>query len=371
MKTADVGLQRQILSLDRGMLRNPEQLIRDNMGHAPGKQNMDWFERITGFVEGPYRWTQEHLCVEDGHLISQSDGSRHRIGRFEMISLGALRDMSARSCGSISLVRPVVGNARTLHCDAENAGATFQVASQFNALEMIGPDITPEHGVTRYAVDRTQGPACAMAAGAGTIWRNYLVPVAGGYGQTEERQLNSLGALGNALSEALGMPVSALWSMRNGYALCTAEGLRAIAQLLSVSDDAHRDWLRGLVCVGWHRDVDVTDLPPTSRHQVSQVYCAALPVAYSRVPTPAWEPFARLILEASYEATLRAASIHAASGGSNRVLLTGLGAGAFGNEPNWIADALDHALARVASAGLEVLLVGYQGIPAHFQRYHR
>ena len=45
------------------------------------------------------------------------------------------------------------------------------MASQFNLLEMTGPEITPEDGVTRYAHDRTQGPACAIAAGAATVYR--------------------------------------------------------------------------------------------------------------------------------------------------------------------------------------------------------
>ena len=48
----------------------------------------------------------------------------------------------------------------------ENAGALFQVASQLNLLEMTGPEVTPEDGVTIYQDDRTQGPACAIAAGA-------------------------------------------------------------------------------------------------------------------------------------------------------------------------------------------------------------
>ncbi len=90
---------------------------------------VDWFERIAGFVEGPYHWTQERLHVEDGHLISQRDGSRHRIGRFEMISLAALREMSSHTGRSDVQVRPVIGDARALHADATNAGATFQVAT--------------------------------------------------------------------------------------------------------------------------------------------------------------------------------------------------------------------------------------------------
>jgi hypothetical protein len=37
----------------------------------------------------------------------------------------------------------------------------------------------PEQGVGRYENDFTQGPACAVSAGAGTIYRNYWVPVNG------------------------------------------------------------------------------------------------------------------------------------------------------------------------------------------------
>jgi len=62
-----------------------------------------------------------------------------------------------------------------LHCDIENTNALFQAASQFNLLEMIVPHISPEQGVDRYENDFTQGPACAIACGAGTIYRNYFV----------------------------------------------------------------------------------------------------------------------------------------------------------------------------------------------------
>ena len=45
---------------------------------------------------------------------------------------------------------------------------------------MIGPHVSPLAGVTRYVYDRTQGPACALSCPAGTIYRNYLVPVPAG-----------------------------------------------------------------------------------------------------------------------------------------------------------------------------------------------
>lgn len=68
----------------------------------------------------------------------------------------------------------VVGCAKTLHLNPRHRGAVFQVASQFNCLEMVGPGSAPEGGVTCYAKDHTQGPACAMACPAATVYRNYF-----------------------------------------------------------------------------------------------------------------------------------------------------------------------------------------------------
>ena len=81
---------------------------------------------------------------------------------------------------------------------------------------MVGPTVTPELGVTRYKDDPTQGPACAIAAGAATIYRNYFAPVDGSHGQTTKRQLDGLADLGASLSAALNQPLNALWRMQNG-----------------------------------------------------------------------------------------------------------------------------------------------------------
>jgi hypothetical protein len=221
---------------------------------------------------------------------------------------------------------------------------------------MTGPSVTPEDGVTRYAGDPTQGPACAMAAGAATIYRNYFAPVEGEPGQTRERQLDALRALGAALSSRLGRPVAELWSMRNGYALCTQGGLDAIASLLTECDDHERDELRSQLAIGVHRDVEVTDVRE-KRRLVSQAFCSALPVAYGEGRRSAWEAFARLVLEASYEATRLVAVERSLAGGSNTVLLTRVGGGVFGNADEWIDDAIVRALGIVKCAGLDVRLV--------------
>ena len=46
--------------------------------------------------------------------------------------------------------------------------------------------------ITLYENDLTQGPACALATGAATVYRNYFVHVNGKSGQTTNNQINTL-----------------------------------------------------------------------------------------------------------------------------------------------------------------------------------
>lgn len=323
---------------------------------------MDWFERLTGFRESNYADTRAKLKVKGRELTSLVNGKSYGIGELELVSLQALRERSAclsRPEGHLRL-EVVRGGARQMHRLPANAGALFQVASQFNLLEMTGPGVTPEDGVTCYQGDSTQGPACAIAAGAATIYRNYFVPVGDSYGQTATRQLDGLADVGEALAADLNRPVEALWRMTNGYALCTRVGLDAIAKHLEGMQPDQLDTLRGRLRVGVHGDVEVTDAEGTQRARVSQVFCSALPVAYSGVPSVPWKPFASLVLEAAYEATLLAAVLNKQRGMSNVVLLTRLGGGAFGNEDDWIDAAIRRALTTMSRFELDVKLVSYR-----------
>jgi len=160
--------------------------------------------------------------------------------------------------------------------------------------------------------------------------------------------------------------VHSLWTMRNGYALCTPDGLAAIGKLLREVPADSMDRLRGRLAIGLHHDVDVTDASGPDRPRVSQAFCSALPVAYTRIAPPAWEPFARLVLEAAYEATLLAAVERNRQGRSPTVLLTRLGGGAFGNDDRWIDDAILRALGLVEFSGLDVRLVSFGNVHASF-----
>ncbi len=323
---------------------------------------MDWFETLMGFREESYASAKAKMKAEGGRLYSLITGKSYQIGTFELISLDTLRQKTLTTAPfpRKSNVSIVIGDVRKLHRLQDNAGALFQVASQFNMLEMISPDVTPKEGVTRYQLDPTQGPACAIAAGAGTIYRNYFVPVGNSEGQTAERQLDGLAGIGTELSAALGLPVSDLWRMKNGYALATSpQGLKAIGEHLAAASADRLDELRGKLRIGLHLGVQVTDGKDGRGPIISQAYCSALPVAYCSHRSEVWEPFARLVLEAAYEATLRAAVIEARAGNSRTVFLTLLGGGAFGNRNEWIFDAIRWAFSRMVDFGLDVKIVSY------------
>ena len=179
---------------------------------------MTWFEALTGFAESTPEQVRQKLRVDGETLTSLVNGRAMACGRLETPSLAELRQRVRTNGPDGGNVGAGSGrDVQALHADASNAGALFQVASQFNLLEMVSPRVTPEQGVGIYEGDHTQGPACAVAAGAGTIYRNYFAPVDGQVGQSEAHQIDCLADIGRALGNASGDR----WQMQNGYALAS------------------------------------------------------------------------------------------------------------------------------------------------------
>jgi hypothetical protein len=285
-------------------------------------------------------------------------------GQLETPSLAELRNRALdynTHQGPLEL-REVVGDVIQLHTDEANAGALFQVASQFNLLEMVSPSVSPEEGVDIYEHDHTQGPACSISAGAGTIYRNYFANVNGQIGQSSSNQIDCL----NELGRALGNTNQRLWEMRNGYALASQKGLYEISRVLNSKSEAELDALRQRLRIGiqWNTQVTLNDC----RHLVTQVFCSAMPVAYSRQSAHLWGPFAKLVLEAAYEATLYTAVINSTLTNSRKVFLTLLGGGAFGNETDWILAAIDRSLHLFSDSGLDIAIVSYGSSKSHIRK---
>ncbi len=239
---------------------------------------MRWFHDLTGLPDDRPATVRAAITPEGEWLHCRANGRRLRAGR---LTTPALAELRGPPTGSAPMhFAEVVGDVAALHADPANAGAVFQVASQFNLLEMIGPHVTPEQGIAGYAHDLTQGRACAMACAAGTIWRNYLLPLGDQIGQSASRQIDTMADLGTTLGNGSG----ALWQMRNGYLLPQPGALPRITAALSGREAALRDLIR----IGLQAETEVT--LPGAGHCVTQVYASALPVAYGGGHMAEWQP---------------------------------------------------------------------------------
>eukprot|EP00035_Acanthoeca_spectabilis_P005513 m.114555 g.114555 ORF g.114555 m.114555 type:complete len:217 (+) comp13057_c0_seq1:54-704(+) len=149
----------------------------------------DWFVSTFGVSERAilretgFEGVRQVFSMEGETLLSRINNRRFEVGRWEQLSLADLRSrvQAATAAAAASAVAAAAAgenqgpsedlhggactvlsddtasfrnlgkaNATTLHQDGKNEGAVFQVASQFNCLEMVGPGVTPEHGVTIY-----------------------------------------------------------------------------------------------------------------------------------------------------------------------------------------------------------------------------
>jgi hypothetical protein len=386
-----------------------------------------WFQRVFGFEEqegerGDYDATQRRLqqmqLPGNETILKRSDGTLLHCGLFELPTLPEMRQQcrelltrvnkeqqqqaSSRTTsngttkklptthphdilfGPIRAANMIV-DAYSLHAYPDAAGSIIQAASQFNCLEFPSPSVIPEKGITNYCFDRTQGPACAIACGAGTAYRNYLTKVvvddngATTIGQRRHSQINTLDDILTTLQSYRPdrkQPIQ----VRNGYANAKSSSLDE----WNVVIRQHADELRNLLKVGIQRHTQVTSLLPDQEVLVTQLYCSAIPVAYSQASDRAWEPMARLVLEGCYEITLLAgvrealekalAAVTAPPPGQSsespvpptRVFLTLVGGGVFGNDLEWIWSAIDRAFRIVTDdygVALEVTFVHYSETP--------
>jgi hypothetical protein len=344
----------------------------------------DWFERLFGFTEESKAVVHEFLQVKGSSMQSLVNDAKFNIGTFSTPSLAELR---ARNQGNLEKfpgqlrVSILKGDVSAFMAEEANRHAVFQVASQFNCLEFPGPRTTPEQGVTNYVFDKTQGPCCSIACGAGTVYRNYFVPISLSsqttqLGQSKAHQLNNLKDislfLGNEEGVATRSPrrkTYAYFDSSAGYTMATREGLAALNAKLQSCGVKGVEKAKSLLKIGIQTDVQVTsknwgNVQVRKKLQtVTQVFGSACSVAYSEGSAKSWAPFASLILDASYEATLwialESALRHSGQGGSNKVFLTLLGGGVFGNSFDWIANAIGKAVKKFTNTGLDVRIVFY------------
>ena len=342
-----------------------------------------WFEHLFGFEEKTVgqqpgmigvNMTAVRNCFEldnQNHTLeSRINGEKYGCGTFTTPTLDSLRQqvnsIDFSSLGQTTLSH-IAGDSFDLHSDPRYRDATFQAASQFNCLEFPSPHSTPESGVTNYVGDRTQGPACALAAPFGTIYRNYFVEYNGQIGQSTGNQINNL----DNVLDLLG--ATTLINVNNGYTSSDTSRMTTFNQIGLLNDLDVYETALGLLKVGVHSNVEVpwkagqprfVLAPKEERQNVTQVYCSGLALGqYTNVSTDLWASLAKLVLKASYEATLLTAALERNAGrGNGTVLLTLIGGGVFGNKLEWIAEAISHAISKCKNMGLTVIVTHYGSI---------
>jgi len=294
---------------------------------------MDWFEKIFGFKE-TLNSIDENIIINNEKLFSKYNNTEFHMGTLEVISIGDLRKKLPEPTWVMN-VSSVIGDIAAIHEDYPDA--TIQVASQFNLLEMMSPKNHSGQGITKYIFDRTQGPICAMKCAAGTLYRNYFTQI-------------------DTLSKIKSLFPDHYWDMINGYALFQKNDLLKLNNLIQNNHLIQEKIIANLE-VGIQWDTEVIGF----NHNVTQVYCSAIPVSYHNgIHSSEFAPFAKLILEATYEAAFMAAVLNEKS---NKLFLTFVGGGAFGNDMEWILSAIEKNLKKFEDFELDVVLVSYGSVP--------
>ena len=315
-----------------------------------------WFEELVGFHEENPDQVRSNLDLKGEYILSRVNGKKIKCGSLSIPSLKELQESNAdlKSYNTQIEVSEIISDANAIHLDQANNQSVVQAASQFNLLEMVSPDVTPEEGVDLYEDDFTQGPACAIACGAGTIYRNYFVNVNGQIGQTASNQINCL----SELKEEFDHEIQNYFQVVNGYAFVDQDDLLRIGNRIAHSSEDQYERLKGKLKIGvqWNTEVTLT----TKGHEVTQVYCSALPIGYASIPPSIWEPFARLILSATYEATFHVALMNYERTGNHKLFLTLVGGGVFGNKIEWIVDAIKNSLNKFKNTPISVLIVSFR-----------
>lgn len=245
--------------------------------------------------------------------------------------------------------------------DPAYEGATFQVASNFNALE--GSSVSCMPLVEEYVYDNTQGPRASISCLAATLLRKYYA-----FYKDDTAPENWSQELGKREVSFLQEASDAI-KTKTGLELPVANGYLDVSSFSKKQRKIIDDHLNlENIHVGLHQNAEVMwgynwtgDLEKEGLW-VNQVFTAALDLGmasgsenYLVAHDESVKNIARKLLFAAYEGTIRAAII----AGSQKVVLTLVGGGVFNNNPQEIVDAICANEKTIRTSGIQVQLVVY------------
>ena len=326
-------------------------------------QRQNFFEDVVGLSEDLFRQYPERIKEarpEPGKLKNLRTGEVFDSGRFTLKTLGELRAQDRPS-----VQKDIAGTFHLLYSRDDPSqldighlqslptfqNALFQVASNFNALELMGPyDKRAMTQLSAYILDQTQGPYASISAAPGLIARHYYAFEKQGMSpETWSQQYD-----GPQLEMLRETPLR----VRNGYVMLEEESLEQPALPEDMAVLVHRNIE---VTFGQSRDHEHRRLANKTQ-LIDQVFTATLDLGSRQRHFLESAPkevtsLGKALLRAAYEATLLAAI----QGGNRKVVLTLIGGGVFCNPSSWIVEAIEDLLPLIVESGLTVYLNAFRG----------
>lgn len=330
---------------------------------------INWFHSAFGFIEKCQTISDYHETFKKMYSLYEI-GLKKKIngidiGDFKLINLLYIKTFlpQINRIGKVK-INNIIADVIELHKNQDINNCTIQVASQLNCLEMINSEIIPEHGITIYQNDRTQGPLCVMCTPGGIAYRSYI------YGQSYCNQIDMSKNLLKYLKE-LNPDIN--WTVINGYLkIDSIMMLQKINKTLGQNSEIKNN-ARNQILAGMHNDLGVYINNDLYNYCVNHVLCSGLPISYHTgelSKAHIWGLLAEIFLEAYYELTLLIACYNNNRIGTNKkCYLTKIGGGVFGMNNNTIIKAIKRAIEIIKNRGydLEICLVHYNEIDHQYQ----
>ena len=191
------------------------------------KHSHPWFKETFGFEECSYYETKQHfkLSSDGTELTSLRNNRKFHVGLFEVLShkdLHArkvkLKDDAGKDLGGL-IFSNISGSVESLIKNMIMKGLFFKPLLSlivWKWLVLAYAQRTVSHGINLIA---SQGPACALACPAGTLYRNYFVNK--GRGQAAPgNQINTLDIVEEILGDTNHSTKGAVyWHVKNGYCM--------------------------------------------------------------------------------------------------------------------------------------------------------
>ena len=298
--------------------------------------------------------------TEDGTIMKdKANNKTWNSGIFKTVGINDIPKHEARGGGKLHIIKGN-GSRSTKYwlvdvlpaqSHPENDGATYQAASNFNALEFTSPNQTARDGISSYPYDRTQGPYCALACTPSILYRNYFVQVPGS---------KRPGQLTKEIELLENTPIH----VTHGYAEITdTKSLRNenfdFSDLTKYKVASHSNC--EVTLTSGASGLEVFEPEDGKKHIAHHVYAAAFNFSYSVEKNAYTLKIAESLLEAQYRATILCAWDNSVKypgrEGSNKLYLTLLGGGVFGNPKSLICKQIEKCQDLIVESGLDVYVV--------------